>query len=68
MKIYYKQNCYLTSTTTNKTVEVEADNMKENVGFDAYIANSKIKMRWNGKIYVGNMSGMEFTSDGPDEI
>jgi len=25
-------------------------------------------MRWNGKVYVGNVSGMEFTSHGPKEL
>jgi hypothetical protein len=24
-------------------------------------------MRWNGKVYVGNAHGMEFTSSGPVE-
>ena len=53
---------------TNTTVEAECDNMKEKDSFDLWIANSKIKMRWNGKVYVGNMSGMEFTSYGPDML
>jgi hypothetical protein len=68
MKIYYEDRCDLTSTRTDTTVEVECDNMKDKVSFDAWVANSKIRMRWNGKVYVGNMSGMEFTSAGPNEI
>jgi len=33
-----------------------------------FLANTKIHMRWNGKIYVGNMAGMEFTTMGPKQI
>jgi hypothetical protein len=65
VKTYYEQTCDVTSTRTEKTVQAECDNVKEKVSFDAWIANSRIKMYWNGKTYVGNMSGMEFTSDGP---
>ena len=32
---------------------------------DAFLANQKIHMRWNGRIYVGNAHGMEFTTPGP---
>jgi hypothetical protein len=34
---------------------------------DAFVAQQKIPMRWNGRVYVGNMHGMEFTSTGPKE-
>ena len=39
--------------------------MRENESLDAYIATNKIKMKWNGKVYVGNAHGMEFTTSGP---
>lgn len=67
-KIYYDNTCRVTSTRTNVSVEAECDNMKPEVSFDAYIATNKIRMKWNGKVYVGNMSGMEFTSPGPEII
>jgi len=35
---------------------------------DAFIASNKIHMRWNGKVYVGNTLGMEFTTAGPKEF
>ena len=41
--------------------------MKPKVSFDAYIAKQRIKMKWNGKIYVGKVGNMEFTSYGPPE-
>ena len=67
-KIYYQNTCNITSTRTDVSVEAECDNVKEKVSFDAYIASNKIRMKWNGKVYVGNMSGMEFTSAGPKII
>mgnify|MGYP003566821267 FL=1 len=67
-KIVYDNFCEVTSTRTDVTVEVEADNMRPGVSFEAYVANNKIKMKWNGKVYVGNVSGMEFTSKGPREL
>jgi|TARA_Y100000389_G_C17304574_1_gene434719 hypothetical protein len=55
----------LTNTRNEQSVEAECDNFREGERFDAYIATNKIPMRWNGKVYVGNMHGMEFTSAGP---
>ena len=65
MNIIYDNTALLTNTHSEKSVECEADNVKENQSFDAYIATNKINMRWNGKVYVGNAHGMEFTSPGP---
>lgn len=67
-KIEYDDVCKITSTLTDVTVEVEADRMQPKISFEAYVANQRIKLRWNGKIYVGRVSNMEFTSDGPKEI
>lgn len=64
MKIYAK-TAMLTNTRTEQSVPVEVDNVRENEALDAYVANQKIKMKWNGKVYVGNAHGMEFTTDGP---
>lgn len=58
----------LSNTNTGKDAEAEIDRFVENKSFDAYLANNKISLRWNGKIYVGNAFGMEFTSLGPKEI
>ena len=58
----------LVNTSTSKVAEAEIDNFREHKSFDAYLAANKIPFRWNGKVYVGNAFGMEFTSDGPNEI
>ena len=58
----------LINTNTGAEAEAEADNVKENQSFDAYLANQKIVLKWNGKTYVGSAFGMEFTSAGPKKI
>ena len=32
------------------------------------ILQNKIHMEWNGKVFVGNKLGMEFTTPGPEEL
>ena len=64
MNIYAKK-ATLTNTRTETSVEVEVDEVRENESLNAYVANQKIRMNWNGKIYVGNAHGMEFTTPGP---
>jgi len=63
--LIYENTVILTNTRNSQEAEAEIDNFKEGKGFDAFLATNKIPMRWNGKIYVGNMYGMEFTSIGP---
>lgn len=64
----FNNKVILTNTSTGKDAEAEIDRFVENKGFDAYLANNKIQLRWNGKVYVGNAFGMEFTSQGPKQI
>jgi hypothetical protein len=64
----YNDKATLTNTNTGKAVEAEIADLKEGVSLNAYVANEKISMRWNGKTYVGNMFGMELTTPGPDLI
>jgi len=61
----YETTAVLTNTRNEQSVECEVDNVREKESLDAYIATNKIKMKWNGKIYVGNAHGMEFTTPGP---
>lgn len=68
MSSYFGKSAMLTNTRNNQTVECEIDNVKANESLVAFIATNKIHMRWNGKIYVGNIAGMEFTTLGPQEF
>ena len=65
MKSVVDNKAMITNTKSDISVEAEIDNFREGEKFDAFIATNRISMRWNGKIYVGNMAGMEFTSEGP---
>jgi len=65
MKTLVDNKAMLTNTRSDVSVEAEVDNFREGKSFDAFLATNKIPMRWNGKIFVGNAHGMEFTSEGP---
>lgn len=67
MRSVYGDRAILTNTRNEQSVEAEVDNVRENQSLDAFVANTKIHMRWNGKTYVGNMAGMEFTTPGPKQ-
>ena len=66
MKTVYDENVTLKCTDNGKEVPAIIDNFKEHKSFDVFLAQSKIHMKWNGKVYVGNQFGMEFTSKGPE--
>ena len=68
MDSYYGKTAMLTNTRNDQTVECEVDNVRANESLDAFVANTKIHLRWNGKVYVGNALGMEFTTAGPQEF
>lgn len=63
--IVYEKTAILTNTRNDQSVECEVDNVREGESLDAFVATNKIHMRWNGKIFVGNALGMEFTTNGP---
>lgn len=65
MRTIVDNTAMLTNTNNEVSAEAEADNFREGERFDAYLATNKITMRWNGKVFVGQMHGMEFTSPGP---
>ena len=66
--IIYETTAVLTNTRTDVTIDAEAGEMKENESFNAYVAGTKVHMKWTGKVYVGNAHGMELTSPGPKLI
>ena len=52
MRTIVDNKAMLTNTRNEQSVEAEVDNFRENKSFDAFIATNKIKMNWNGKVYV----------------
>ena len=67
-KSVFENKAILINTRNEQEVECEVDNIRANESLDAFVANTKIHFRWNGKTYVGNALGMEFTTNGPKEI
>jgi hypothetical protein len=72
MKTIYEKTAIITNTRNEISIDAEVDNIRENTkgepeSLDAFIATNKIHMRWNGKVYVGNAGGMQFTSLGPKQ-
>ena len=64
----YSETAVLNNTRTDTDVTAEVADFREGESLNAYVANEKIPMRWNGQVYVGNMFGMELTTDGPKLI
>ena len=65
MKTIIDSTATLINTNNEASALAEIDKFVEKKSFDAYLATNKIPMRWNGRVYVGNAHGMEFTSVGP---
>ena len=68
MKEVFDKVCKVTCTNNDKIVEAELDNFKDKQSMDVYMATNKVHMKYNGKVYVGNAFGMEFTTPGPDSF
>ena len=68
MKEVFDKVCKVTCTNNDKIFEAELDNFKDKQSMDVYMATNKVHMKYNGKVYVGNAFGMEFTTPGPDSF
>jgi hypothetical protein len=68
MKEIFDNKCMIKCTHNDKIVEAEIDNFKDKESMNVYMATNKIHMKYNGKVYVGNAFGMEFTTPGPESF
>ena len=62
---FYANEVEITCTNNGKTVTAEIDNFRLEESLNAFIVSNKIHMRWNGRVYVGGVSELEFTTKGP---
>ena len=62
MKEVFDNKCMVTCTNNDKVVEAEVDNFKVKESMNVYMATNKIFMKYNGRVYVGDAFGMEFTT------
>ena len=67
-KVSYAEEVEMTCTSNDKVVTAEIDDFRFQQSLTAFVATNKIPMRWNGRVYVGNAHGMEFTTPGPKEV
>jgi hypothetical protein len=67
MKTFYEDKCKVTCTDKDQVVEAEVMEYKPQKHLSVVIATNKINMKWNGKLYIGNAIGLEFTTPGPEE-
>ena len=65
MPTEYDKVCTVTCTDNDKVAEAEVDRFNEKEFVDVWLAGNKIHMQYNGKVYVGNKMGFEFTTPGP---
>ena len=66
MKEVFENKCMATCTDNDKVAEAEVDNFRKNDSMNVFMATNKIHMKYNGKVYVGNAFGYEFTTPGPE--
>lgn len=65
----YEETCDVKNTNNGITVKAEILDFKYRKSLTVSINRSiKVVMMYNNTLYVGNMAGMEFTSEGPKEI
>ncbi len=62
----FENKCMVTCTNNDKIVEAEVDNFRTKESMNVFMATNKIHMKYNGRVYVGNAFGYEFTTPGPE--
>ena len=62
----YDNKCKIVCTDNDIVNEADVDRFEEKKFVEVFIAQNRIKLLWNGSVYVGNKSGLEFTTEGPD--
>ena len=61
----FDDKCTITCTNNDKVAEAEIDKKKKKESMNVFMATNKIHMKYNGRVYVGNAFGFEFTTPGP---
>ena len=63
--MHLDQKVIVTCTDNDIVYEAEVDRFEEKKFVEVFIAQNRLKLLWNGSVYVGNKSGLEFTTKGP---
>ena len=67
MKSHIEETCKVTCTNNDRVVEADVMSFKDKDYCTVVMATNKVHMKYNGKVYVGNAFGYEFTTPGPIE-
>jgi len=59
------EKCKLTCTSNGITMDADVMSFSEGNFLTVAIAEMKVSMNFNGKLYEGKAAGMDFTSTGP---
>ena len=62
---FHDNEAEITCTDNGNVVTAEIDDFRLEDSLNAFVVTNKIHMKWNGRVYVGNAFGMEFTTKGP---
>lgn len=62
------EQCKITCANNGKTLDAYVMSFTEGKFLTVVIAEMKINMKFNGKVYEGKSAGMDFTSNGPKII
>ena len=67
MRVEHENTCELHCTDNDKTVTAEVLNFRQGDGLTVVVVGNRIVMKYNKQhdIYIGSMSGLEFTTKGP---
>jgi len=65
MPTEHDKTCTVTCTDNDKVAQAEVERFESRKYVDVWLVGNKIRMMWNGKAYVGNKMGFEFTTPGP---
>ena len=68
-RIVHEKECQLTCTDTDKTVVAEVVDYRSKKNLIVNVSGNNIHLNYLDKhdIYVGSLSGLEFTTKGPKE-
>ena len=69
MRIEYEQTCPIKCTNNGVSIEAEVLNFQDGKVLTVSLNRSaRLTLNFNGQVYVGRSSNMEFTTDGPKSV
>ena len=63
----YDKTCEVKCTDNDRVAQADVDQFESKKFLNIFMAGNKIKMMWNGRVFVVNAFGFEFTTPGPRE-